>query len=60
MTDPDNKKDLRRQKIAEKNFKNDHLSDEDRFVSKSKKQHKRKIQDIRAEELWEDWEDEVH
>ena len=60
MTDPDNKKDLRRQKLAEKNFKNDHLSDEDRFVSKSKKQHKRKIQDIRAEELWEDWEDEVH
>jgi hypothetical protein len=60
MTEPDNKKDLRRQKLAEKSFKSDNVSEEQRFVSKSKKQHKRKIQDMRAEELWEDWENEIH
>jgi len=60
MTEPDNKKDLRRQKLAAKSFKSDNVSEEQRFVSKSKKQHKRKIQDMRAEELWEDWENEIH
>ena len=60
MTEPDNKKDLRRQKLAEKSFKSDNVSEEQRFVSKSKKQHKRKIQNMRAEELWEDWENEIH
>jgi hypothetical protein len=35
------------------------VSEEQRFVSKSKKQHKRKIQDMKAEEIWEDWENEI-
>jgi hypothetical protein len=55
MSDPD-KKDLRRQKLADKNYKKHQISDEQRFISKSKKQFKKNIQEIREEELWEDWE----
>lgn len=57
--DSDNSKDLRRQKLADKTYKKQIVSEEQRFVSKSKKQHKRKIQDMKAEELWEDWENEI-
>jgi hypothetical protein len=57
--DSDNSKDLRRQKLADKTYKKPIVSEEQRFVSKSKKQHKRKIQDMKAEELWEDWENEI-
>lgn len=57
--DSDNSKDLRRQKLADKTYKKPMVSEEQRFVSKSKKQHKRKIQDMKAEELWEDWENEI-
>lgn len=55
MSDPD-KKDLRRQKLADKNYKKHQISDEQRFISKSKKQFKKSIEEIREEELWEDWE----
>jgi hypothetical protein len=58
MSDPD-KKDLRRQKFVEKTYQKPRVSDEQRFVSKSKKQFKKKIEEIREEELWEDWENEV-
>lgn len=58
MLDPD-KKDLRRQKFVEKTYQKPRVSDEQRFVSKSKKQFKKKIEEIREEELWEDWENEV-
>jgi hypothetical protein len=57
--DSDNLKDLRRQKLADKTHKKQIVSEEQMFVSKSKKQHKRKIQDMKAEELWEDWENEI-
>jgi hypothetical protein len=57
--DSDNSKDLRRQKLADKTYKKPMVSEEQRFVSKSKKQHKRKIQDMKAEEIWEDWENEI-
>ena len=57
MLDPD-KKDLRRQKFADKTYKKPQVSDEQRFVSKTKKQFKKKIEDIREEELWDDWEQE--
>lgn len=55
MSDPD-KKDLRRQKLADKNYKKHQVSEEQRFMSKSKKQFKKQIEEIREEELWEDWE----
>jgi hypothetical protein len=56
----DNRKDQRKQKFVDKAYRKEHVSDEQRFVSKSKKQFKRHQQDLRAEELWEDWENEVH
>jgi len=55
MSDPD-KKDLRRQKLADKSYKKHQISDEQRFISKSKKQFKKNIEKIIEEELWEDWE----
>ena len=45
MSDPD-KKDLRRQKLADKNYKKHQISDEQRFISKSKKQFKKNIQEL--------------
>lgn len=59
MSDSD-KKDLRRQKFLDKNFKKQQVSEEQRFVAKNKKQLKRKMEDMKAEEIWEDWENEVY
>lgn len=59
MTDPENQKELRRKKITD-TYKKEKISEEQRFVSKSKKQFKKQKQDIRADELWEDWENEIH
>jgi hypothetical protein len=59
MTEPDNQKDQRRQNIADKHYKKPLVSEEQRFVSKTKKQMKRKMQDIQADELWEEWENEI-
>lgn len=56
MSEPE-KKDLRRQKLADKTYQKPKISDEQRFISKSKKAFKHKIEDIRSDELWEDWED---
>lgn len=55
MTD-DYRKDLRRQNIQGKNLKKQQISEEQRFLSKSKSQLKKKKEHIREEELWEDWE----
>jgi hypothetical protein len=61
MIEPDNNKDSRRlKKIFDKNYKKPIVSEEQKFLSKSKKQLKKKIEDIRADELLEDWEDEVY
>lgn len=61
MIEPDNNKDSRRQKkIVDKNYKKPIISEEQKFLSKSKKQLKKRMEDIRAEELWEDWEDEIY
>lgn len=51
------KKDLRRQKqFINKTRQKPKVSDEERYLSKSKKQLKNKIKEIQAEEIWEDWE----
>lgn len=55
MNDFDNRKDLRRKKINSKNIKKFDLSDEDKFLYKSKKHIKKKKEEMRQEELWEDW-----
>lgn len=53
------KKDNRRQKLSQ-NHKKEKISEEQRFVSKSKKRFKKEIEQIKAEELWEDWENEIY
>lgn len=56
MSDQD-KKDLRRQKqFINKARQKPKISEEQRYISKSKKQLKNKIKEIQAEEIWEDWE----
>lgn len=57
MNDPENRKDNRRQKFSKNNVKKEKISEEQRFLSKSKKQKKQEIENMRQEELWEDWED---
>jgi len=52
-----NRKDARRQKFNFTKNKKYEISEEQKFVSKSKKQLKKKIEEIKSEELWEDWED---
>lgn len=59
MSDLD-KKDFRRQKFVDKNLKKQQVSEEQRFIAKNKKQLKRKMEDMKADELWEDWENEIH
>ena len=58
MNEPNERKDQRRQSFFNKNNKkNDFAEDQDqRFISKSKKERKKKIEDLRGEEVWEDWE----
>lgn len=59
MSDQD-KKDLRRQKqFINKTRQKPKVSDEQRYLHKSKKQLKNKIQETQAEELWEDWEQDL-
>lgn len=57
MSEPE-KKDLRRQKFVDKTYKKQKVSEEQRFIAKSKKEFKKKIEHIREEELWEDWEED--
>lgn len=59
MSDFD-KKDFRRQKFLEKNLKKQQISEEQKFIAKNKKQLKRRIENMKADELWEDWEDEIY
>lgn len=56
MSDQENKKDQRRQNLADKSLKREGISEEERYVSKSKKQLKKKKEDLKADELWDDWE----
>lgn len=59
MIEPEDKKDQRRKKLSEPQ-KKEKVSEEQRFLSKSKKQFKKNIENMRADELWEDWENEIY
>jgi hypothetical protein len=59
MLEPEDQKELRRKKISESHTKKEKISEEERFRSKVKKRLKKEIEDMRADELWEDWEDEI-
>jgi hypothetical protein len=57
MYDNDNtRKDNRRQKMFDKKFQKPKPSEEQRFAIRSKKEKKKQIEEIREEEIWEDWE----
>lgn len=58
MTDSDNRKEFRRNKLKFNNQKfKPELSEEQKFLNKSKKRFKKHIEDIRSDETWEEWED---
>lgn len=56
-----NDKRCRKKNFGKKKITRD-ISDEQKFEYKSKKQFKHKLQDIKQQELWEDWEnsDEIY
>lgn len=56
MKDPENRKDSRRKNLQNNFRSKQEVSEEQRFLNKSKKQLKKKIEDTRADEAWEDWE----
>lgn len=62
MTDFDfeNRKNNRRQNIQKKNLDRRSNDIDYRDTCKIKKQFKKQKEEIRQEELWEDWEDEIH
>jgi hypothetical protein len=57
MNEPDNKKDFRRQKFLSNHFKKEKTPEEKRFQMKSKKEKREKVDILREEELWQDWEE---
>jgi hypothetical protein len=57
MNDPDNRKSYRRENIEQKHFKKNKISEEQRLQMKSKKEKKEKVDLLREEELWQDWEE---
>jgi hypothetical protein len=56
MTDSDNRKEYRRKKLQNQHRKPE-VSEEQKFINKSKKNLKRQVEDLRSEEAWEDWGD---
>jgi hypothetical protein len=57
MNDPDNRKSYRRENIEQKHFKKNKTSEEEKLQMKSKKEKKQKVDTLREEELWQDWEE---
>ena len=57
MTDQDfrDRKENRKHNIGKKKKSPSDISEEQRFLSKSKKAFRNKKQEIREEEIWEDW-----
>lgn len=61
MKDFDHKeKRVRKEKFESKKNKKFDFSEEKQFERKSIKGFKNKVRELREEELWEDWENEVH
>lgn len=60
MTEPDNKnrKENRKKNFLDKQKKHFDLSEEQKFLSKSKKAFKHKKLSIQEEESWEDWDNQ--
>lgn len=60
MTEPDNKnrKENRKKNFLDKQKKHFDLSEEQRFLAKSKKAFKQRKLSIQEEESWEDWDNQ--
>lgn len=56
MKDTDNRKDSRRKSLENSQRSKRDVSEEQKFMNKAKKQLKKKIEDARADEAWEEWE----
>lgn len=54
MKDSDNRKINRKKNWDHNCYKKHEISDEKRFLNKAKKQFKKKLEDTRAEEVWDD------
>ena len=58
--DRENRKSKKKNNMSKNKTKyTSEISEEEKFMSKSKKAFKHKIQDIRGDELWEDWENNI-
>lgn len=55
--DDKDRKECRRKKL-EKNKDKKEYSEEYRFIKKSKKEFKKRISQMREQELWNDWEED--
>lgn len=53
--DRERRKNKKKNNLQHKNKGQYEISEEQKFVSKSKKAFKHKIENIRSNELWEDW-----
>ena len=51
------RKDFRRKNIKNKSLDKKNFFDEENNIPKSRKELKKKIEDMKADEIWEDWED---
>ena len=59
--DPEQRKDVRRSSIKKKTLEkrySDHIDYKDQ--NRLKKQYKKQKQEIKQEEIWEEWQDEIH
>ena len=50
------RKDFRRKSIKNKSLDKRERYEDDYYAPKARKQIKKKMQDMQAEEIWEDWE----
>jgi hypothetical protein len=56
MKENDRKENRRKNFDTTHKYKNE-ISEEQRFLNKAKKQLKKKKEDVRADEAWNEWED---
>lgn len=58
--DPDHRKDQRRNHLKKKHLDKPYENADYKDQNKLKKQFKRTKEQMRQEELWEEWNDEIH
>ena len=51
------RKDFRRKNLKNKFLDKKENTEEESYIPKSRKEIKKRMEDMRADEIWEDWED---